>query len=133
MKRKRKAIRNQRGFLLVETMIAVVVFAIGALTLAAVMPLGIRKSNQANQQSRASELVARKAEELLATPYSDSDLDEATHDDTSNPYPGDYYARWVVEDDQPIASCKRITITVARTSVTTTPLARLVVVKPQAG
>jgi len=119
--------------MLVEVLIAVVVFAIGALTLASVIPLGMHSSHAASQQSRASEMVAAKAEELLSTPYSDDALTSATHADPGNPILGDYYLQWTVEDDQPIQSCKRVTIQVSRTSATAAPIARVVVVKPEAG
>jgi len=124
---------DPRGFMLVEVVIAVVVFAIGALTLASVIPLGMHSSHAASQQSRASELVARKAEQLLSTPYSDDELTAATHADANNPLPGDYYLQWTVENDQPITSCKRVTIQVSRLSATAAPIARVVVVKPEAG
>jgi len=124
---------DARGFMLVEVLVAVVVFAIGALALATLMPVGIHSSNSASQQSRASELVARKAEQLLNTPYSDAELTANAHADVNNPLTGEYYLQWVVEDDQPIVSCKRVTITVSRLSATNTPLARVIVVKPEAG
>jgi hypothetical protein len=84
-------------------------------------------------QTRASSIAAEAAEELLTVPYGHSSLTTGAHDDPANPHDGIYYTRWVVENDQPIASCKRITVTVARGAVTSIPVVRLVIVTPQSG
>jgi type IV pilus modification protein PilV len=121
------------GFSLVELMIALVVFGIGVLSLAAVIPVGIKRSNTAAQQTRASELAATCAEQVLETPYADGDMTSGDHDDVNNPYPGGYYVRWTVEDDQPRADCKRITVRVYRRTFASLPMSTLVVVSPEAG
>lgn len=122
---------SDRGFSLVELMIALMVFAIGILTLAAVIPMGIRKTTAASQQTTSSELATLKAEEVLITPYSDADLLAGIHDDPSSPRQGKYYLRWTVEDDQPVTNCKRVTVSVHLNAVTAAPTARVVVVRPQ--
>lgn len=122
---------NDRGFSLVELMIALMVFAIGILTLAAVIPMGIRKTNSASQQTTSSELATLKAEEVLITPFSDADLTAGIHDDPGNPRNGKYYVRWTVEDDQPVTNCKRVTVSVHMNAVTASPTAKVVVVRPQ--
>lgn len=121
------------GFSLVELMIALVVFGIGVLSLAAVIPLGVKRSNTASQQTRASELAATCAEQVLETPYLDADMTSGAHDDVNNPYPGGYYVRWTVEDGQPRTDCKRITVTVYRRTFSSLPMSTLVVVSPEAG
>jgi hypothetical protein len=66
-------------------------------------------------------------------PYGHASLTPGTHLDPANPYPGKYYTRWVVENDKPLASCKRITITVTRGALANLPVVRLVIVTPQSG
>ena len=122
-----------RGFSLIEVMIALVVFSIGALALGVIVPLGTNKTNNAGRQTRASELAGQCAEQLLTTPYSDGDLTVGTHNDTNNPYPGSYYIQWVVEDDQPITKCKRVTVSVYRLSLASAVAARVVIVTPESG
>jgi prepilin-type N-terminal cleavage/methylation domain-containing protein len=124
--------RDSRGFTLVEVLIALVVFAIGALTMVAVVPMGVRKNNAAAQQTRASVLASRCAERLLTLPYDDPDLDDGSHTDPGNPYFARYHVRWDVAEDQPIDRCKRITITVRYPTSASPSLAQLVVVSPEA-
>jgi hypothetical protein len=97
------------------------------------VPLGANKITKANQDSRSSELAASRAEQLLVTPYDDALLDSGTHADDANPVEDGIYITWEVEDDQPIASCKRITVYARPGSTTATPVARVVIVTPRVG
>lgn len=138
MKTPRKDRRRARpiaGFSLVEVLIALIVFAIGVLGLAMVIPAGTKRVSKAGQQTRASQLAAMRAEQLLTTPYDDSDLSAGTHTDGANPHDGRYYIQWNVTDNSPIASCKRVTVTVKRNNTNTlTPVeAQVTVVVPQSG
>ncbi|MBI5709081.1 MAG: prepilin-type N-terminal cleavage/methylation domain-containing protein [Candidatus Eisenbacteria bacterium] len=121
------------GFTLIELSVAIVVFAVGALALAALIPLGSNRQTQGGELTRASSLAARCCETLLTTPYDDPDLDPGTHDDLANPYLRRYYVHWSVEADQPITACKRITVTVTRPASTSPALVRIVIVSPQSG
>jgi prepilin-type N-terminal cleavage/methylation domain-containing protein len=124
---------GERGFSLVEALIALVVFSLGALALVAMVPLGTRKSSAAAQHTLASELAARSAERLLVTPYDEAVLDAGNHNDSANPYFTRYYVKWNVEANQPISRCKRVTVTVHRPALNSPAVARLVVVKPEWG
>ena len=121
------------GFTLIEVMIAMGIFGIGAMSLLLCMPLASTRVMKAGAQTRASSIAAQAAEELLTVPYGHSSMTPGTHNDPANPRDGIYYTRWVVESDQPIQSCKRITVTVARGDVTAFPVARLVIVASQTG
>ena len=121
------------GFTLIEVMVAMAIFAIGAMSLLACVPLASKRVMKAGAQTRASSIAAQAAEELLGVPYAHSSLTPGTHNDPANPRDGLYYTRWVVESNQPYASCKRITVTVARGNVTAFPVVRLVIVASQTG
>jgi hypothetical protein len=95
------------------------------------VPSGMKKGNSAGRQSRASQLAAVRAEQLLDDSYTDDDLSGGLHDDPSNPYVGQYYVSWNVEADQPITSCKRVTIMVRCPSSTSAVTAQLVVLVAQ--
>ncbi len=121
------------GFTLIEVMIALVIFATGMLALALCVPVASKRIMKSGAQTRSSSLASEAAEELLTVPYGDGQLTAGAHNDAANPHDNLYYVRWVVEDDAPLANCKRITVTVARRSVTATPEASIVVVTPQSG
>jgi prepilin-type N-terminal cleavage/methylation domain-containing protein len=123
---------SERGFGLIELAVAIVVLAIGVLGLAALMPMGTRSAAKSGEVTRASELASAQAEKLLATPYSDPDLAPGAHQATPYPHSGGYYLTWVVEDNEPIASCKRVTVTIRWPSPSAPNKAQLVIVSPRA-
>jgi type IV pilus modification protein PilV len=124
---------RERGFTLIEVMIALIIFATGMLALALCVPMATNRVMKAGTQTRASALGSEMAEELLTVPYGDGDLTAGTHDDPANPHSGNYYIRWVVEDDVPTANCKRITVKVARLAAGNPPASQIVIVSAQAG
>ena len=124
---------RQAGFTLIEVMFALVIFAMAVLSLLACVPMAAKRVMASGAQTRSSSIASEKAEELLAIPYGNASLTSGTHDDPANPHDGIYYMRWVVENDQPRASCKRITVTVSRRALMAAPEARIVVVTPQSG
>jgi len=125
--------RPESGFTLIEIMFALVIFAVGVMSLMLCVPMATKRVMAAGAQTRASSLASEAAEDLLTVPYSHSSLTPGTHNDPANPHDGIYYTRWVVENDAPRTSCKRITVTVSRNAVTNTPEARIVIVTPESG
>ena len=123
----------ERGFTLIEVLVALTIFATSMLALALTVPLATKRIMRAGTQTRASSIASEAAEDLLTLPYGDGSITAGTHDDPANPHDGVYYVRWVVEDDQPTTSCKRITVKVARRSASNTPEAQLVIVTAQSG
>ena len=125
--------RAQDGFTLIEVMFAIVIFGVGVMALLLCVPMASKKIVNSGSQTRAAAIASQAAEELLTVPYGHGSLTSGTHDDPANPHDGLYYARWVVENNQPLTACKRITITVARGAASNVPVVRLVVVTPQSG
>jgi hypothetical protein len=103
------------------------------MALMACVPMATKRVMSAGAQTRASSIASEAAEGLLTVPYGHSSLTAGAHNDPANPHDGLYYTRWVVEDNAPLTSCKRITVTVARGAATNVPVVRLVVVTPQSG
>jgi type IV pilus modification protein PilV len=125
----RPRLRPEAGLTLIEVLVAVVVFTVGALALVALVPTGMKKVTNSEADTRASALAAERCEQLLITPYDHSDLDAGNHQDDTNPHDGLYDVLWTVEEDQPVTECKRVTVTVERAS-STKVLARLMIVVP---
>lgn len=125
--------RRDPGFTLIEVMFALIIFSTGMLMLALCVPMATKRIMKAGSQTRSSAIASETAEELLTVPYDHNDLTAGTHTDPANPHDGIYYVKWAVEDDMPLANCKRITVYVARNSVNAIPEVRIVVVTPQSG
>jgi Tfp pilus assembly protein PilV len=122
---------GESGLSLAEVLVALVVFTIGALGLAGVIPLGMNRVTDSNSDTVASTLAAERCEALLATPYDDETLDAGDHTDPGNPYEGHYNVSWTVEVDEPRPECKRVTVRVQRG--TGRVLVRLAIVVPHTG
>lgn len=129
----RRVLAANAGFTLVEVLVAMIVFAVGVLSMATLMPSGSRSVNRSSDQTRASELLSESAENLLTASYSDSLLVAGSHSDPGNPYDGKYYVRWTVQDDQPVTECKRVTLTAGWPTSVSSPAASVVIVKPRSG
>jgi prepilin-type N-terminal cleavage/methylation domain-containing protein len=120
------------GFTLMEVMVALIIFSVGLLGLASVLPLGINRVTDSASDTRASELAAERAEKVITSPYDDPDNDAGDHTDPHNPRDGVYNVSWSVEVNQPITSCKRVTISVTKTDQAN-PLVTLMCVVNLAG
>ena len=125
--------RLQAGFTLVEVLVALMVFVIGILSIAAMMPTGSQSVNRSGDQTRGSELASACAERLLSTSYTDATLTPGTHFDPANPYDGRYYVSWSVLDNQPMVQCKRATVDVRWPTSLSAPGASVVIVVPRSG
>lgn len=121
-----KMAKKEGGFTLLEVLIAVSIFSIGLLAIAAMQTSSIRTNSVAGQITARITWGQDKLEELLARPFDHGDLDSAgnPHQETT----GDGYTiTWNIIDDDPITGTKRINITVAGRGKTT----RLVGIKSQ--
>ena len=103
-------LRKEDGFTLIEVLIALTIFAVGLLAVAAMQTSAIKMNSNAGKLTNLSTWGMDKIEELSALPYSDPLLDSAgnPHQEIS----GDYTISWTVIDDNPATSIKNITITV---------------------
>ena len=102
--------KKEDGFTLIEVLIAITIFAVGLLGVAAMQTSAIKVNSTAGKLTNLSTWGMDKIEELSALPYSDPLLDSAgnPHQEIS----GDYTISWTVIDDNPATSIKNITIMV---------------------
>jgi type IV pilus assembly protein PilV len=104
---------EQRGFTLVEVIVALMVTAIGIIGLSIVFPTATRDVGKSGIMSKALELCQEKLEDCHIMAYDAADLDPGySHADTLNPIDGVYTRTWETYPDVPIAGCKRVDVRV---------------------
>jgi type IV pilus assembly protein PilV len=119
-------LKKEDGFTLIEVLVAITIFAVGLLAVAAMQNSAILMNSSAGKLTNLSTWGMDKIEELSALPYTDPWLETAgnppgndsagnTHQEVS----GDYTISWTVIDDNPLTSIKNITVTVTGRGKTT--------------
>jgi type IV pilus assembly protein PilV len=101
---------KENGFTLIEVLIALTIFAVGMLSVAAMQNSAIKMNSTADKLTHLATWGMDKIEELSALPYFDPSLDSAgdPHQEVS----GDYTITWTVIDDNPMTNIKNVTVTV---------------------
>jgi type IV pilus assembly protein PilV len=137
--RKLNVCNNSQGFTLIEIMIAMVIFVVGMLSVAAMQTSATKGNNTANRSTRAFTWCSDRMEVLMSLPYTDANLVGApdpgitytpaqTADGIDNDYDGQIdeagesgvvNITWNVVDNDGVAGAppppdntKRITVTV---------------------
>jgi type IV pilus assembly protein PilV len=120
-----KTIQKDQGFTLIEVLIAITIFAVGLLAVAAMQTSAITVNSTADQITTRITWAQDKIEELMALPYTDSQLQAAGSPFQETTSDG-YTVSWTVTDDTLISGTKLITVTVTGKGKTT----RVSYVKP---
>ena len=102
--------RDQRGFSMIEALVALVVFGVGMLTLLQLAPRATHSGTQGRRISEAMSLAQDKVEELRAMPGESGELSAGTHVDAADL--GGFSRRWLVTDDTPISGMRKVEIRV---------------------
>jgi type IV pilus assembly protein PilV len=126
-----KTIQKDQGFTLIEVLIALTIFAIGLLAVAAMQTSAITVNSTAGQITTRMTWAQDKLEELMALPYTDPLLEDLgnppsgtdsagnLHQETISDGSDNYIISWAVTDDTLIAGTKLITVTVTGKGKTT--------------
>ena len=104
-------IKNKnRGYTFIEVLIALVIFAVGFLSLASVQIKSITQNAGAKMYTEATAIAVESLERLISLPFDHSDLDQDNnpHRMTAN----GYTIEWNVQDNVPVASTKTIIVNV---------------------
>jgi type IV pilus assembly protein PilV len=120
-----KILQKDQGFTLIEVLIAITIFAVGLLAVAAMQTSAITVNSTADQITTRMTWAQDKIEELMALPYTDSQLQAAGSPFQETTSDG-YTVSWTVTDDTLISGTKLITVTVTGKGKTT----RVSYVKP---
>ncbi|MDW7643699.1 MAG: prepilin-type N-terminal cleavage/methylation domain-containing protein [Desulfuromonadales bacterium] len=121
-------IRDEKGFSLIEVLIALTIFAVGMLALAQMQIVSMEGNTTARDVTEATTLAQSKIEELMILPYDDDSLDDADANglvgldatgavaDASQPgidLMGETYdVWWNVAEDEPVVDTKTVRVIV---------------------
>jgi type IV pilus assembly protein PilV len=126
-----KIIQKDQGFTLIEVLIAITIFAIGLLAVAAMQTSAIKVNSTADQITTRISWAQDKIEELMALPYSDPLLEDLGNPPSGTDSAGNlhqekisegsvnYTILWTVTNNTPISGNKLITVTVTGKGKTT--------------
>jgi len=103
-------LKKQEGFTLIEVLIALTIFAVGLLAIAALQTSAIRMNYSGNRLTELSTLGIERFEDLMSRSYTtDSLLAVGNHQDLAPP--AGFNVSWTVANG-PTANTRIITITV---------------------
>jgi len=105
-------LKQQDGFTLIEVLIALTIFAVGLLAIAAMQTSAIRMNATGNQLTELSTVGIHKFEELMSLPVTNAQLAVGGPWTDPAPPPG-YTVSWTVVQDAFSANTRRITLTVS--------------------
>jgi type IV pilus assembly protein PilV len=104
---------KEKGFTLLEVIVAISILTIGILAVASMQISSIRGNSFAAGVTEGTTWAGDQVERLMALPYDHNDLDQA-----QNPHQateGKYTINWNVTDDTPMTNTKTINVTVTWT------------------
>lgn len=104
--------RNEKGSSLVEIMVALVIFGIGVVAAARMLPQSSARTTHSRNRTIAVNMAQEKIEELMSDGYKEADLTAGNHDDPGNPLSNHFNRTWSITDDTPVAGMKSISVTV---------------------
>ena len=121
-----KSKMNNKGFTLLEILIAISVLAIALLAMAQMQIVAISTNAFANRMTKATTLAQDKIEQLKRLPYNDptnltddndtTDLSAignlADYQDSNNTIEGVYTRVWNIADNTPVANAKSVSVIV---------------------
>ena len=109
---------GEGGFSLIELLIALTIFAVGILAVAAMQTAAMRAGSQSSTLTQAvRDITQDRIEDLLSKPFGDADLAGSaapgtTHTPVTEFQNGvTYTIQWTVVDDTPHQYAKTVTVT----------------------
>ena len=99
---------KEKGFTLLEVMIAVAILAFGLLAVASMQGTAIRGNSLSGNLTAASTLAADRMEKLVSASYSHADLDVGNHTEDV----GTYTVAWNIAEDAMFNNTKTVSVAV---------------------
>jgi type IV pilus assembly protein PilV len=109
----RTKLETEKGFTIIEVLIAISVLTIGILAVSTMQVSAIRGNAFASRQTEGTTLALDRMEKIMSLSYENTDLAAGNH--TVPSPPSGYTVVWNVSDDSPLNNAKRIIVTVTWT------------------
>lgn len=106
---------RDKGFTLLEVLVAISILAFGLLAVASMQATAIRGNSFAIGTTEATTWAANQLEELMALQYNDTKLADGDHSGAEGRTEGRYTIAWTVTDDSPMPNTKTIKVNVTWT------------------
>jgi len=106
-------LRSKSGISLVEILVAMMILGFGISMVMRTLPESNTITSRARNITKATNLVQEKLEQLINQPFGDPVLAQGLHADPENPIERDFRRSWVVQDDNPYAGMKRVSVRVS--------------------
>ena len=107
---------KDRGFSLIEILLAIAILAVVALGIMALLPGGYKQITNAGRTARINHLAQMQMDYLRTLPVTASDLNVGTHPSLARLFPlgtdedGKYSVKWTVRDYTAMSNSKSIII-----------------------
>ena len=105
--------KDQRGFSLIEVLIAMTIFAIGVLALAQMQITAIRGNAFSSTTTDGTTLAQDRMERLMRLSYDHGDLGAGNHGPVTQ---GLYNVSWNVTNNSPVPNTKTVNVSVTWTA-----------------
>lgn len=103
--------KGQKGFTLIEILIAITVFAVGILAVSLMQSRSTGSNARAQMITTAATVAADQVERIISMEYDDV----VTISPSPFATPEGFTASWTIEDDTPIKGSKKVTVRVTNT------------------
>ncbi|MEF3167834.1 MAG: prepilin-type N-terminal cleavage/methylation domain-containing protein [Deltaproteobacteria bacterium] len=108
--------RNQEGFTLIEVMIAVTVFAIGILAVAAMTMRAVNGNTSAAISTDSTRWVSSQIDTIMGMDFNDPQLAAGNHGPIPAGNAGQYQVGWTVANGT-VPNTRIVTVTITRNDV----------------
>jgi len=119
--------KKEKGFTLIEVIIAMALISIGLLATASMQVTAIKGNASARIRTERTTWAQDTLEKLMALSYTDADLDPAGNPHQEQNPPSGCAITWTVTDNTPVNNAKLLAVTVTEQGKTT----QLIGLKPQ--
>lgn len=107
---------NEHGFTFIEVVIAMAIFSIGILGVAAMQTTAAGGNSSARRVTNIANVAADHVERLISLPYNHTCLNNGNH---NGPVAPDYLVNWTVTNNTPLTGTKTLRVTVRARAIDT--------------